>query len=102
MLKIVVVHMLMWQTLSDPVSELKEMEDIMVSLFPYNMLLNSRVGADQLATKIAGVFGIDYRSTRHLPQGELLRQVRSKPGNQKTLYFQVNHLTESRKPRVNY
>ena len=43
--------MLVTRLMSDPVSELKEMEEIMMSIFPYNMLLNNRVGPDQLATK---------------------------------------------------
>ena len=101
MLRIFTFQVLLYQVTTDPVSELKEMEDIMMSLFPYNMVLNSRVGAEQLATKIAGVFGIDYQPRQFSP-GELLRRVRSKPASQKNLYFHVNHLTESRKPRVTY
>lgn len=46
--------------IGDPVLELAEMERIMMTLFPYNMLLNPRVGQDQLAERIAEVFGLDY------------------------------------------
>lgn len=65
--------------IGDPVSELAEMEAIMMTLFPYNMLLNPRVGSDQLAEKIAEVFGLDYSPEK--PQSELINAVRPRSYN---------------------
>ena len=62
--------------IGDPVSELAEMEEIMMTLFPYNMLLNPRVGPDQLAQRIAEVFGLDY--TPEKPKSDLINAVRPK------------------------
>ena len=62
--------------MGDPVSELAEMEGIMMSLFPYNMLLNPRVGPDQLAGRIAEVFGLDY--TPEKPKSDRINAVRPK------------------------
>ena len=62
--------------IGDPVSELAEMEGIMMTLFPYNMLLNPRVGPDQLAQRIAEVFGLDY--TPEKPKLDLINAVRPK------------------------
>ena len=47
-----------------------------MSLFPYNMLLNPRVGPDQLAGRIAEVFGLDY--TPEKPKSDLINAVRPK------------------------
>ena len=44
--------------------ELANMERIMMTLFPFNMRLNPRVGPEQLAERIAGVFGLDYRTEK--------------------------------------
>ena len=62
--------------IGDPVSELAEMEEIMMTLFPYNLLLNPRVGPDQLAQRIAEVFGLDY--TPEKPKSDLINAVRPK------------------------
>ena len=65
--------------IGDPVSELAEMEAIMMTLFPYNMLLNPRVGSGQLAEKIAEVFGLDYSPEK--PQSDLINAVRPRSYN---------------------
>jgi len=92
--------MLVTRLMSDPVSELKEMEEIMMSIFPYNMLLNNRVGPDQLATKIAKVFGIDYQiRSRFMHQKHHHLMDQDDRRRKKNLYFQVNHLTKSLQPR---
>ena len=68
------LSLLITSIIGDPVSELAEMEGIMMSLFPYNMLLNPRVGPDQLAGRIAEVFGLDY--TPEKPKSDLINAVR--------------------------
>ena len=75
--------------LGDPVSELAEMEAIMMTLFPYNMLLNPRVGSDQLAERIAEVFGLDYSPEK--PQSDLINEVRPRSYN----YDNVNNVNQS-------
>ena len=70
------VSLLITSIMGDPVSELAEMEGIMMTLFPYNMLLNPRVGPDQLAGRIAEVFGLDY--TPEKPRSNLINAVRPK------------------------
>ena len=70
------LSLLITSIIGDPVSELAEMEGIMMSLFPYNMLLNPRVGPDQLAGRIAEVFGLDY--TPEKPKSDLINAVRPK------------------------
>ena len=40
---------------SDPASELAEMEEIMMSLFPFNSVLNPRVGRGELAARSQSV-----------------------------------------------
>lgn len=85
------IMLLSWTAviLSDPVEEIEEMERIMMTLFPYNMVLNPRVGPDQLAVKLANVFGVDY--TPEKSKADLLDKVRPKafkPKNKfKQLYF---------------
>ena len=75
--------------IGDPVSELAEMEAIMMTLFPYNMLLNPRVGPDQLAQRIAEVFGLDYSPEK--PHSDLINAVRPRSYN----YDNVNNVKQS-------
>ena len=50
-----------------------------MTLFPYNMLLNPRVGSDQLAERIAEVFGLDYSPEK--PHSDLINAVRPRSYN---------------------
>ena len=75
--------------MGDPVSELAEMEAIMMTLFPYNMLLNPRVGSDQLAERIAEVFGLDYSPEK--PHSDLINAVRPRSYN----HDNVNNVKQS-------
>ena len=75
--------------IGDPVSELAELEASMMTLFPYNMLLNPRVGPDQLAGRIAEVFGLDYSPEK--PQSDLINAVRPRSYN----YDNVNNVKQS-------
>ena len=61
MSRLLVAVVLVWTSLGDPASELREMEAIMMTLFPYSRVLNPRVGPEQLASRVAGVFGIEYQ-----------------------------------------
>ena len=57
--------------------ELANMERIMMTLFPFNMRLNPRVGPEQLAERIAGVFGLDYRT--EITEKSQSEQIASRP-----------------------
>ena len=61
MSRLLVAVVLVGTSLGDPASELREMEAIMMTLFPYSRVLNPRVGPEQLASRVAGVFGIEYQ-----------------------------------------
>ena len=61
MSRLLVAVVLVETSLGDPASELREMEAIMMTLFPYSRVLNPRVGPEQLASRVAGVFGIEYQ-----------------------------------------
>merc|ERR1712177_164877 len=43
-----------------PAEELKKMERIMMQYFPFSTLLNTRVGPEALAHRVATVFGLKY------------------------------------------
>ena len=45
---------------SDPAEELREMEEIMMKSFPFDMMLNTRIGPDALGHRVAKVFGYKY------------------------------------------
>lgn len=44
----------------DPAEELREMEEIMMKSFPFDMMLNTRIGPDALAHRVAKVLGYKY------------------------------------------
>ena len=75
------------------------MERIMMTLFPYNMVLNPRVGPDQLAIKLAKVFGVDYVPEK--PKSKLINEIKPKITNKrkKHLYL-ANTIDNHRKPKV--
>jgi len=70
----------------------------MMTLFPYNMVLNPRVGPDQLAIKLAKVFGVDYVPEK--PKSKLINEIKPKITNKrkKHLYL-ANTIDNHRKPK---
>ena len=51
--------------LTDPASELAEMERILTWLYPFPVLLNPRVGRDQLAARVGRIFSLENNEIQH-------------------------------------
>jgi len=78
--------------LTDPASELAEMEEIMMSLFPFAMVLNPRVGRHQLAARVAEIFDVDYKyddreSYNNRKQARMYRPAASRRFDKKTKLY---------------